>query len=167
MAARSGAAGDVERALSRGVCRRRGVVGSCGSRQQPGREPQQPAPELLLPAATAGGGLFGVAPVLPEPPAVPAERAPPASGEESQGAVDGRAARALAGAPGVHALRAELRLQAREEGPTWTRSKAGPMRVRTVTRKTSLLNHALIRSLSDQSDRKRAFPTRYKEGEMS
>ena len=76
VAARGGAASDLEGALSRGVCRRGGVVRSGRARQQPGGEPQQPAAELLLPAAAPGGGLPGVAPVLPEPPAVSAERAP-------------------------------------------------------------------------------------------
>src|SRR3954463_1058600 len=114
VAARGGAAGDLEGALSRGVRRRGGVVRWRRARQRPGRGPQQPAAELLLPAAVPGGGLPGAAPVLPEPPAVSAERAPPASGEEPHGVVDGRAAPALAGALGVHALRAKLRLQARE-----------------------------------------------------
>ena len=42
----SGAASDVARALSRGVCRCGGVVRSGRARQQPGREPQQPTAEL-------------------------------------------------------------------------------------------------------------------------
>ena len=46
--------------------------------QQPGREPQQSAADLLLPAAAAGGRLLGVAPVLPEPPPIPPQRATPA-----------------------------------------------------------------------------------------
>src|SRR4051794_26428385 len=144
VAARIGAAGDLEGALSRGVCRRGGVVRSSGARQRPGREPQRPAAELLLPAAAAGGGLPGVAPVLPEPPPVSAERAPRARGKESHGAVDGRAAPALAGAAGLHALRAGLRPRAGKGRPAGTRSKAGPMKLRSVTRKTSLLNQAVL-----------------------
>ena len=41
--------------------------------QQSGREPQQPAANLLLPAAAVGQGLLDVAAVLPEPPPVPAQ----------------------------------------------------------------------------------------------
>ena len=89
VASRGGPARDARGALSRGVCRRGGVVRSGRARQQPGREPQQPAADLLLPAAAAGGRLLGVAPVLPEPPPVPAERRPRPSGQEPRGAVDG------------------------------------------------------------------------------
>ena len=41
--------------------------------QQSGREPQQPAAQLLLPAAAVGEGLLDVASVLPESPPVPAQ----------------------------------------------------------------------------------------------
>ncbi len=57
-----------------GVCRRRaGAIRSGCASQQSGREPQQPAAQLLLPAAAIGQGLLDVAAVLPEPPPVPAQ----------------------------------------------------------------------------------------------
>ena len=55
-----------------GVLRRRaGALRSGCAGQQSGREPQQPAAQLLLPAAAVGEGLLDVASVLPEPPPVP------------------------------------------------------------------------------------------------
>src|SRR3954468_19802751 len=71
--ARGGAPSDVARPLSRSVCRRGEALRSGGAGQQSGRESQQPAPELLLSPPAAGEGLLVIAPVLPEPPPVPAE----------------------------------------------------------------------------------------------
>ena len=68
---REAALRDVTRALSRRVCRRAGALRSGCAGQQSGREPQQPAAQLLLPAAAVGQGLLDVASVLPEPPPVP------------------------------------------------------------------------------------------------
>ena len=70
---REAALRDAARALSRSVRRRAGALRSGCAGQQSGREPQQPAAGLLLPAAAVGQGLLDVAAVLPEPPPVLAQ----------------------------------------------------------------------------------------------
>src|SRR5262249_41418555 len=61
------------KATPRSVPRRPGRGGGAGRWDGPGQfaggEPQQPAPQLLLPAATPRPGLLGPAAILPEPPA--------------------------------------------------------------------------------------------------
>src|SRR5262249_24528142 len=77
---------------SRGGGRRGGGAG-----QQRYRELEQPPAELLLLAAAVGAGLPGAVAVLPQPPAVPAERALRAGGQESGRIAGGRAAPPLVG----------------------------------------------------------------------
>src|SRR5208282_5833054 len=64
------------------------------------------------------------------------------------------AARSLAGAAGIHPVLAELKPRHGSQGLTYTRSNAGPIRVRaespSVTRKRAFLNHAEKRPLSIQ-----------------
>src|SRR6185503_18718788 len=62
-----------------------------------GGEPQQPLAQLLLPAAAPGSGLLAAAAVLPQPPAVPAQRAPRAGRPQPSGTADGPSACPLAG----------------------------------------------------------------------
>src|SRR5208282_4587551 len=65
------------------------------------------------------------------------------------------AARSLAGAAGIHTVLAELKPRHGSQGLAYTRSNAGPIRVRaespSVTRKRAFLNHATASGLRTRS----------------
>src|SRR5208282_3542641 len=67
------------------------------------------------------------------------------------------AARSLAGAAGIHPVLAELKPRHGSQGLAYTRSNAGPIRVRaespSVTRKRAFLNHARIWTLLGHPNR--------------
>ena len=92
-----------------------------------------------------GPDYLHVAPVLPQPPAVPAERAPRAGGEEPGGVADGPAARPLAGVAGAAGSLGQLtRNPAAGPRPGHVELAVGarPGTVRGVTQKGPILNHA-------------------------
>src|SRR5262249_60576719 len=92
---------------------------------------------LLLLAAAVGPGLPGVVAVLSESPAVPTERAPRAGGQEPGRIADGRGACPLAGTTRPHPLLPELT----QEAGQYPVGHTGPLKVRTVTRNHTILNH--------------------------
>src|SRR5262249_52480227 len=67
-----------------------------GPGQLAGGEPQQPAPQLLLPAAAPGPGLLGAVAILPEPSVSGAKRSSRARGEDPGRAPDRAVAPPLA-----------------------------------------------------------------------
>jgi len=118
----------------------------CGaeSTRQPvvlaGREPQQPVAQLLLPPPPPGTGLPGLAPVLPQPPPLPAERAARAGGQESGGTTQRQPPSPLAGDAGLRTVLPQLtsrRQPSPSAIPSAQRSGSAP-----VTQKRAELNRA-------------------------
>src|SRR5262245_55162683 len=93
------------RAAARGD-RETGV--GCGACFERDREPEQPVAELLLPAQAVGQRLPETVAVLPQPPALPAQRKRGEAGQEPARSTERRETRTLAGTAGLPAIQASV-----------------------------------------------------------